>query len=369
MKRYKMSDVVDEISIRENEPAKSEYSRFVGLEHYVPGEVVIRQYGTTEKLGSAMKIFQAGDILVARRNVYLRRASRVDFDGLTSGDSIVLRAKTAIMKKLLPFVLNTDDFWDFADRHADGTMSKRLSPKILMQYEFSLPDEEKQDEFAEILCAADETREAYKKLLVKSDELVKSQFTEMFGDPIENTKGWPTEEISKVAPTANADVELDEKVWILNLDMIESGTGVIIEKVMLPPSEIGSSTGTFNEEMVLYSKLRPYLNKVALPDGPGYATNELVPMLPNKTKLRREFLAALLRGDAFVSYAVHISGGAQMPRMPVKALKSFKCILPPLDEQDTFIKISKQIDKTKFEIQQALDNLNATIRALVQQEF
>lgn len=136
-------------------------------------------------------------------------------------------------------------------------------------------------------------------------------------------------------------------VWILNLDMIESETGKIIEKVKVPVSEIGSSTGTFNETMVLYSKLRPYLNKVVLPDGPGYATNELVPMQPDETKLKREFLASLLRSDEFVTYAKHISGGTQMPRMPMNAIRKFECILPPIEMQNDFICLLRQSDKSK----------------------
>ena len=84
MAHYKMSDVVTEVNERENNPANSKYDRFVGLEHYVSGEVIIRNYGSTERLESTMKVFQAGDILVARRNVYLKRASTVDFDGLFS---------------------------------------------------------------------------------------------------------------------------------------------------------------------------------------------------------------------------------------------------------------------------------------------
>lgn len=172
MVHYKMSDVVDEISVRENKPSISEYKKFVGLEHYVSGEIVIEKYGSTEKLDSAMKVFKSGDILVARRNVYLKRASVVFFDGLTSGDSIVLRAKNELISRLLPFVLNTDAFWDYADQYADGTMSKRLSPKILLAYEFDLPDEDKQSELADILWAAVETKRKYQELLIKTDERV-----------------------------------------------------------------------------------------------------------------------------------------------------------------------------------------------------
>ena len=179
---YKMSDVATEIKERENNPSTSKYERFVGLEHFVSGDIVIKKYGKTEDLESSMKVFHSGDILVARRNVYLRRASAVFFDGITSGDSIVLRAKSERIGRLLPFILNTDDFWDFADQYADGTMSTRLAPATLMEYEFDLPPEPEQEKLADKLWAKEKKKTAYQELLLKTDELVKSQFSEMFGD-------------------------------------------------------------------------------------------------------------------------------------------------------------------------------------------
>ena len=354
MTHYKMSDVAVEINERENNPASSKYERFVGLEHYVSGEVIIRNYGSTENLESTMKVFQSGDVLVARRNVYLKRASMVDFDGLTSGDSIVLRAKNPIIGRILPFVLNTDFFWDFADQYSDGTMSKRLSPKTLMTYEFDLPDEDELEKFADLLWAANDTRESYQALLRQTDELVKSQFIEMFGNPITNNMQWPTQPLKKVAPEHTPKIPSVDKYWWLNLDMIESYSGIVIEKVYAERSEIGSSTSTFDDSMVLYSKLRPYLNKVVVPENFGYATTELVGLKPDSSVLNKYFLFNLLRGDDFVSYANGISGGAQMPRMPVKALREFECILPPMELQEQFVALSKQSDKSKFNFQIAI---------------
>lgn len=192
MAHYKISDIAEEVKDRENNPAESVYDRFVGLEHYVSGDLEIIHFGSSKKLESAMKVFRAGDTLVARRNVYLKRASIVQFDGLTSGDSIVLRAKQPVMARILPFVLNTDDFWDYAEKYSDGTMSKRLSPKILMEYEFNISNDRLED-ISEILWAANKTRNGYKKLLHIMDELVKSRFIELFGDPVHNSMKWNTE--------------------------------------------------------------------------------------------------------------------------------------------------------------------------------
>lgn len=189
MSRMKIKDVAVEKNERVDTPSQSPYSIFVGLEHYDSGEVTISRHGTTERLESTAKVFHSGDILIARRNVYLKRAATVVFDGLTSGDSIVLHVENETYRRIIPFVLNTDAFWNYANQHADGSMSKRLSPKLLMEYEFSLPDDGL-DRIADLLWAMNDTKKAYRNLLAATDELVKARFVEMFGDPESNPFGW-----------------------------------------------------------------------------------------------------------------------------------------------------------------------------------
>ena len=172
MSKYKIKDLAVEISQRIDNPKTSGYDKFVGLEHYDSGEVMISRYGKTDNLDSSVKLFQKGDVLIARRNVYLRRAGLVDFDGVTSGDSIVVRANDEIIQRLLPFVFNTKEFWDFANQFADGSMSKRLSPKLLMDYETELPDtNDDRTKLADLLWSVFDTMTSYKELIKQSDEL------------------------------------------------------------------------------------------------------------------------------------------------------------------------------------------------------
>ena len=174
-----------------------------------------------------------------------------------------------------------------------------------------------------------------------------SQFIEMFGNPVTNTKGWKTAKIKDVAPEMPSKEQLSGKIWLLNLDMIESNTGRIIEKVY-EDVENALSVQSFDEGNVLFSKLRPYLNKVVIPDEPGMATTELVPLRPEPSKLHKVFLSHLLQGNQFVNYANDIAGGTKMPRMPLTELRNFDCILPPMDKQLEFVFIAEQVDKSKF---------------------
>ena len=227
-----------------------------------------------------------------------------------------------------------------------------LSPRVkwehLKDYEFSIPSSsDGQKRLADLLWGAYRLKEAYKRLLTATDEMVKSQFIEMFGNPVSNDRNWECEPIRSIAPESPATHISDNQVWLLNLDMIESGTGNIVEKVFIPKENVISAQ-PFDEGNVLFSKLRPYLNKVVCPNGKGYATTELVPLRPKQDKLNKTFFTYLLRSDQFVQFANDISGGTKMPRMPLKELREFKCILPPIKLQEGFATIVRQADKSKF---------------------
>lgn len=180
-----LGDIIEVIKESVN-PKTCGFDKFVGLEHYDAGEPMITRYGSPENLDTNVKHFCKGDILVARRNVYLKRAGYVDFEGVTSGDSIVLRVKDKSFLRILPFILNTDDFWDYAEQNSDGTMSKRLSPDDLMDYEFEEPEDK--EVLADKLWAAYRVKESYRKLLAATDYMVKAKFVEMFGGKENNAK-------------------------------------------------------------------------------------------------------------------------------------------------------------------------------------
>ena len=357
MTHYKMSDVAVEINERENNPASSKYERFVGLEHYVSGEVIIRNYGSTENLESTMKVFQSGDVLVARRNVYLKRASMVDFDGLTSGDSIVLRAKNPIIGRILPFVLNTDFFWDFADQYSDGTMSKRLSPKTLMTYEFDLPDEDELEKFADLLWAANDTRESYQALLRQTDELVKSQFIEMFGSPIDNPRGWPTKGLTELGSCKNGMNfgARDQGVTIQSV-----GVGDIKELDYI--TDIGALTTLSLNEMPSDEYLLKDGDLVFVrSNGNKNLVGRCVAICSHGApvtfsgfciRFRKESeeveLDYLLRFLKLPEVRVKMAGrGANIQNLNQKILASLQIPIPPLELQQTYIEFVQQSDKSK----------------------
>lgn len=374
MQHYVLGDVITEISERENNPSNSEYERFVGLEHYVSGEVEIENYGSTANLNSAMKVFNSGDILVARRNVYLKRASVVYFDGLTSGDSIVLRPKNETIGRILPFILNTDDFWDYADQYSDGTMSKRLSPKVLKQYEFDLPDDNL-EQLADILWAMVDVKKSYQRLLKQTDELVKSQFIELFS--VE--KGWP---IAKLEELCDSIVRGPFGSALKVSFFVDKGSDTV--KVYEQKNAIQRSA-TLGDSYVTQEK---YNELKRFECGPGdfimscSGTIGCLYQLPDDAEpgiinqaLCKFHLNGKMLPEVFLTYMrnsvdqLETKGSAIKNIGAVSFIKNMEIALPPIAEQEAFAEFIRQSDKSKFELKQAIEGVDILIKSMIQQEL
>ena len=239
---------------------------------------------------------------------------------------------------------------------AHGATMKHITKKDFDNTVISFPTIVEQERISNTLNKLHTIIDSKKFQLEKLDNLIKARFVEMFGDVVANDKNWSTEPISKVAPTNSPKIKINEMVWLLNLDMVESQSGKVIDKIIVSEDKINASTCAFDEKNVLYSKLRPYLNKVVLPDQGGYCTTELVPLKPGE-KITREFLAALLRTDAFVGYINEKTAGTKMPRVSMNVFKQFECILPPIALQQQFSEFYKQVDKSKFTLQNSIISL------------
>ena len=327
-------------------PTESDKEHYIGLEHIDSECLEITRWGSNVAPIGEKLIMKKGDVLFGKRRAYQRKLAIAPFDGIFSAHGMVLRPNEEVVdKKYFPFFMSSDLFMERAVQISVGGLSPTINWKDLREQEFPLPSLAEQKVLADKLWAAYPLKESYKKLLAATEEMVKSQFIEMFGNPVTNNKGWNTLPIKDVAPETSSLEKQTGKVWILNLDMIESNTGKVVEKVFENDSNL-LSVAPFDEGNVLYSKLRPYLNKVVIPDGKGYATTELVPLRPNQKLLNLTFFSHLLRGDDFVTYANSISTGTKMPRMPLNDLRKFQCILPPMEKQNEFEEIAHQADKS-----------------------
>ena len=130
--------------------------------------------------------------------------------------------------------------------------------------------------------------------------------------------------------------DIPEDAWILDLEDIEKDTGTVLKKVTKAQRNSVSTKHKFHSGQVLYSKLRPYLNKVVLSDADGYCTSEILPLEFKKCVLP-EYARYYLMSSTFIAYANHCSYGVKMPRLGTTDGKKAIFSLPPLSEQKRIV--------------------------------
>ena len=372
MPKYKFGDLVYNITEKAT-PVAGDEELYIGLEHLDSGSLRVTRWGSKVALKGDKLKMREGDILFGRRNTYLRRVAIAPHDGLFSAHGMIFRAKTErIDPDYLPFFLASDCFMEEAIRISVGSLSPTVNWKELKELEFTIPDLETQHKNAQTLLVANDLKEKYEELLAITDDLVKSQFIELFGDYKNNTKNWPIAKFSDFA-TIDATMSTDYVKYAdyphIGIDSIEKETGILSGYRTVKEDNVISGKYVFTQEHIIYSKIRPNLNKVALPDFEGMCSADAYPILPIAEKCNRIYLAVLMRSQFFLDYILGFSARSNMPKVNRKQVEGFMSPLPPLAIQETFAEFYKQTDKSKFEIKKAIENTSALIKSLMQQDL
>lgn len=165
-RQVKFGDVVRLSKARSQDPLADGIERYVGLEHLEPSDLRIRSWGNVADGVTFTSVFQPGQVLFGKRRAYQRKVAVADFSGVCSGDIYVLETKDAqvLLPELLPFICQTDAFFDHAVGTSAGSLSPRTNWTSLADYEFALPAMDEQRRIASILLKVDEVADSYFQL-------------------------------------------------------------------------------------------------------------------------------------------------------------------------------------------------------------
>lgn len=159
-------DVVRNVDITERKPLESGLERLVGLEHLDPESLHIKRWGNIADGTSFTRKFVKGQVLFGKRRVYQRKAAVAEFDGLCSSDILVFEPKgDELLPELLPFIVQSEGFFQKAMGTSAGSLSPRTKWKDLATYRFALPPKEEQRRMAEVLWAIDALQNAEFEML------------------------------------------------------------------------------------------------------------------------------------------------------------------------------------------------------------
>ena len=264
-----------------------------------------------------------------------------------------LAALTPNREKVVPEYI----FWLLKGKNEElnckgtGSTFKAIGRNILEETLVPNISLEKQTECAIILEKTYRVILSRKQQLQKLDELVKARFVELFGDLKSNPMEWPVvpfTEFAKIDGNMTTDYEKYADYPHIGIDSIEKGTGALKGYRTVREDGVISGKYIFTPQHIIYSKIRPNLNKVALPDFEGLCSADAYPILPNHSNCNRVFLAIALRSEYFLEYILQFSSRTNLPKVNRKEITGFRMPLPPLKLQEQFAAFVEQTDKSKL---------------------
>lgn len=342
----------------------------VGLEHLIPQQVQLTEW-SNDADNTFTKLFHKGDILFGRRRAYLKKAALAPFDGICSGDiTVIAPIENKIALELLPFIIQNDAFFDYAVEKSAGSLSPRVKWEHLKNYEFELPGLDEQRKLAKILWAAEETKQAYKKLLQKTDDLVKAKFEEMFG----NIKKCHLSDMADIS--AGQSSPHDEEFSETGTPFIKAGN--------LEDLKLRSCTETdcnlVSEQIIKTKKLKLHKKGTVLVAKSGmsclsghiytlktsaYVVSHLACIEYKKTISFPEYIKAFFD----VTGVKKLIKDPSYPSIQLSQFSEMEIPEASYSEQEIFANFAQQAEQSKQQLQKSLDSLNTMMKALINENL
>ena len=315
---------------------------------------------------------QPGDFLLSN-SMSFGRPYILKIDGCIHDGWLVLRDNDGVFdKRFLYYYLSSPSTYQKFKNLAVGGVVNNLNSEMVRSVTVPIPEMKEQIEIVETLDSVSNLISLRKQQLAKLDELVKARFVELFGDLKNNPHNWQCFsllDIAEIDTTMVTDYEKYADFPHIGIDSIEKNTGRLFGYRTIAEDGVISGKYLFTAKHIIYSKIRPNLNKVALPDFEGLCSADAYPILPNENVCLRIYLGYVMRSEFFLDYILPFSRRANMPKVNKEQLSGFVLPVPPIDLQNQFAAFVEQTDKSKLTIQQSLDKLETLKKALMQKYF
>lgn len=319
---------------------------------------------------SAAQLMPKGTVLIALTGATTGLSALLEFEACGNQSVTGILPSDKHNSNYLLFFLEyirdkiIDDSWGGAQKH--------ISQAYVKNIEVPLPALSQQNAIAKDLEIADDLRQKRKEQLALLDDYLKSVFLGMFGDPEINDKGWEIQEFDYFAiidTKMTTDFKKYSEYPHIGISNIEKGTGILFDYKLVKEENLISGKYIFTPEHIIYSKIRPNLNKVALPDFHGLSSADSYPILVKKGHANRIFFTFLLRSSFFIDFILKHSKRTNIPKANKEQIRAFRGIAPPIDLQNKFSQIYEQVEQTKQKMRASLDEMDNHFNALMQRYF
>lgn len=327
-------------STEKKKPVEEDKFTYIGLEHLDSGTLTVSRWGSDIAPIGEKLVMKKGDVLFGKRRAYQKKVGIAPFDGIFSAHGMVLRPREEVItKEYFPLFISSDYFLNEAIRISVGSLSPTVNWKDLKELEFTIPSIEEQKRITPLIWAAIEAKNAYKEQIKCTDNLVKSQFIEMFGDPNNNANTVSFE----TAFTIRDD---------LRKPINDSVRSEMHENAMYPYYGANGQVDTINQYLMDCTAL--CLAEDCGAYGAGEASSYIV---SGKCWVNNHAHVIIPKECCDLHYAnaffkildmtPYVSGSTRL-KLTQGKMKEIPVVLPSVGEQMKFAAIVEQSDKSKF---------------------
>ena len=279
----------------------------------------------------------------------------------------------------LKYVLQSSVVSDQFEKRKQGVAQLNISLKDVANFNIPLPSQAAQQMIVEILGGVEVIISLRKQQLAKLDELVKSRFVEMFGDPVENTKKWTVHFLCDVCTKLTDGTHFSPESY-------ETGEYRYVTAKNIKISGFDFSNITYVNADVhneIYARCNPeYGDVLYIKDGvttgiamvntlhePFTMLSSVALLKQNRAIVDGTYLCGVLNNQHMYDAIRSDMGGAAITRLTITKLNRIEIPVPPLALQQQFTAFVEQIDKSKLAVQQSIDQLETLKKSLMQKYF
>ena len=381
MGTFKFSEIAFN-STEKKKPVDEDKYTYLGLEHLDSDSIYVTRYGADVAPKGDKLIMKKGDVLFGKRRAYQKKVAIAPFDGIFSAHGMVLRPKEDVIDKdFFPMFIKSDYFLDAAIKISVGSLSPTINWRDLKELKFELPSLEEQRKLAEVLWAIYDMNDKYKKLILATDELVKSQFIGMFGDTLTEQSAYNVAPLSSVfdkpqggewgkedhdntgVPVLRTTNFTDEGI----IDFSDVATRIIpldkVEKKSLSKGDIlieksgGSSDKPVGRVVYFESDDNTYLNNNFTAKLHLNGIFDLNPFYVFKFMFVNYWMGGtkIHEGKTTGIHNIRLNDYLEKTYIP----------LAPRDIQDEYVEFAEQSDKSKFALQEAIKDLDTLSKKII----
>jgi type I restriction enzyme S subunit len=380
-KMVKFGEVVKNANLVEREPEANGVERIVGLEHIDPENLHVRRWNSVADGTSFTRKFLPGQTLFGKRRAYQRKVAYAEFKGICSGDILTFepKDKKVLLPELLPFICQSDAFFEHALDTSAGSLSPRTSWTALKGFEFPLPPPDEQKRIIEILWAADEAVEKY-KVVLRDTVCIRDQsfLSEVL------SSGWPTKPTSElsVAPVTKGTTpkkgEVTEPATIPFIKVYNlTFTGDLdftVEPTYVDKNthENGLARSIVLPNDILINIVGPPLGKISVVPSvhSEWNMNQAIARIRIEDSLLRKYFVAFFKTDHAQNwFQKHSKKTSGQQNLTLKIVQDFPVPLPPEDELKRILAVFDSADESVKAARKQISALEALIKGLINRDL